>query len=114
MEASYQLVPIEKLKISPLNPRHYIDDAKMKELTESVRKVGILAPLLVRPNGAGEYEIAAGHRRLQAAKNVKLEAAPVLIREMDDTEFLEVLTIENRQREDIHPLDEANGYRTLM
>jgi ParB family chromosome partitioning protein len=109
----YQIILIEKLKPSSLNPRHYINEAKMNELTESIRKVGIRVPLLVRPYD-GYYEIAAGHRRLQAAQAVGLKTVPVLIQEMNDTEFLELLTFENLHHEDIHPLDEANGYRTLI
>jgi ParB family chromosome partitioning protein len=108
-----QTLPIDKLFESPLNPRHTYNEKKMEELIESVRAKGILMPLLVRPNN-GRFEIAAGHRRYRAALKVKLPEIPVIIREMSDIDFLEILTIENLQREDLEPLDEAMGYRTLM
>lgn len=116
MEISYEIIPIKKIYTSPLNARHHVNEKAFRELVESIRKVGILTPLLVRPNApAGDsYEIAAGHRRYNAAKEIDLQSVPAIIREMDDIEFLEILTIENLQREDVHPLDEAQGYRTLM
>lgn len=116
MEISYEIIPIEKIHTSPLNPRHHVNLKAFRELVESIRKVGILTPLLVRPNAsAGDgYEIAASHRHYNAAKEIDLQSIPAIIREMDDIEFLEILTIENLQREDVHPLDEAQGYRTLM
>lgn len=116
MKISYEIIPIKKIHTSPLNPRHHVNEKAFRELVESIRKVGILTPLLVRPNApAGDsYEIAAGHRRYNAAKEIDLQSVPAIIREMNDIEFLEILTIENLQREDVHPLDEAQGYRTLM
>jgi len=108
-----QVLDIKKVFESPLNPRRIFNEKKMKELIESIRTKGILMPLLVRPND-GQFEIAVGHRRYRAAKEVKLLEVPVIIREMNDTDFLEVITIENLQHEDIEPLDEAQGYRTLM
>lgn len=112
MEQS-QILPIGKLFESPLNPRRIYNEKKMEELIESVRAKGILMPLLVRPNNV-RYEIATGHRRYRAAIALKLPELPVIVREMSDTDFLEILTIENLQREDLEPLDEAQGYRTLM
>lgn len=112
MEQS-QVLSIKKLFESPLNPRRTYNEKKMEELVESIRTKGILMPLLVRPND-GRFEIAAGHRRYRAAIKVGLEEAPVIVREMSDIDFLEILTIENLQREDLEPLDEAQGYRTLM
>ncbi len=114
----FQVLDIKKVFESPLNPRRTFNEKKMEELVESIRAKGILMPLLVRPIGAeneyNRFEIAAGHRRYRAATKVKLTEVPVIIREMNDTDFLEVITIENLQREDIEPLDEAQGYRTLM
>ncbi len=109
----FQVLPIGKVFESPLNPRRTFNEKKMEELVESIRSKGILMPLLVRPNN-GRFEIAAGHRRYRAAIKVGLAEIPIIAREMTDPEFLEVLTIENLQREDIEPLDEAQGYRTLM
>ena len=109
----FQIVPIAKVFESPLNPRKHFNQKKMEELVESVRAKGIMMPLLVRPVD-GRFEIAAGHRRYRAAIELKLLEVPLIIREMIDSDFLEVLTIENLQHEDVLPLDEAQGFRTLM
>lgn len=109
----FRLVPLEQLHESPLNPRRHWSEASLQELTESIRQVGVLTPLLVRPNADG-FEIAAGHRRYRAAIAAGVAAVPARIVPMDDAAFLEILTIENLQREDVHPLDEAVGYRQLM
>ena len=107
-------VALTELHESPWNPRRHYDQAKLQELAGSMRKVGVLAPLLLRPRPAGGYEIAAGHRRKRAAALAKLEHVPAIVRNLTDQEFLEILTIENLQREDVHPLDEGEGYRILM
>jgi ParB family chromosome partitioning protein len=109
----FDIVPIQDLYESPLNPRKIYSEKAMAELIESIRTKGILTPLLVRPNN-GRFEIGAGHRRYRAAVQLGVTELPVLVREMSDTDFLELITIENLQREDIHPLDEAQGYRTLI
>jgi ParB family transcriptional regulator, chromosome partitioning protein len=109
----YKLIPLAQLHESPLNPRRHFDEARLAELTESVRVHGILTPLLVRPNSAG-YEIAAGHRRFRAALRAELAEAPAVVREMTDQQFVEVVTIENLQREDVHPIEEAAGYQRLI
>jgi ParB family transcriptional regulator, chromosome partitioning protein len=113
MSQIFQVVSTEKLYESPLNPRKIYTEKGLDELTESIKTKGILTPLLVRPND-GRFEIAAGHRRYRAALRLDLAEIPVLIREMNDNDFLELITIENLQREDVHPLDEAQGYRTLI
>jgi ParB/RepB/Spo0J family partition protein len=110
----YQEVELAQLRESPLNNRKFWDEKKQAELTESVRQKGVLTPLLVRPDGTGLFEIAAGHRRYRAAKAAAVPFVPVIAREMTDAEFLEVLTIENLQREDVHPMDEALGYKELV
>mgnify|MGYP001594862614 FL=1 len=108
-------LPIECLRPSPLNPRRRLDPQAMKELTDSVRAHGILQPLLVRPvDGGKKFEVVFGHRRLAAAKTAKLEDVPCAVRQLTDQEALEIGLIENLQREDVHPLDEADGYRKLM
>jgi ParB/RepB/Spo0J family partition protein len=109
----YQLLPLDKLHESPWNPRKTFEPAALSELADSVAKVGVLSPLLVRPNAKG-YEIGAGHRRYRAAKLAKLDAVPAIVRPMDDTAFLELLVLENDQRVDVHPLEEAAGYQALM
>jgi ParB family chromosome partitioning protein len=109
----FALVPLSKLHESTLNPRRRFDEKALAELTESVRTHGVLTPLLARPNSSG-YEIAAGHRRFRAATAAGLAELPVMIREMSDQQFVEVVTIENLQREDVHPVEEAEGYQRLI
>jgi len=109
----YESLALSELHESSHNPRRHFDAAALAELAESIRGVGILTPLLVRPNAKG-YEIAAGHRRFRAAKAAQLESVPCVVRALTDQQFLEILTIENLQREDVHPLDEAKGYEALM
>lgn len=114
MGTTFHELNISALRESKHNPRQHFNEAQLLELLESIQKVGVLTPLLVRPLAQGEYEIAAGHRRYRAAKRAKLTTVPCIVREMDDQAFMEVLTIENLQREDVHPLDEAKGYEALM
>jgi len=109
----FRMVPLDQLHESQWNTRKHFDDKKFEELLGSVVRVGVLTPLLARPNADG-FEIAAGHRRFKAAKKAGLKELPVRIRLMTDAEFLEIVTIENLQREDLHPLDEALGYQALM
>lgn len=111
-------LPVDLINESPLNPRKTYGD--LSELTESVRTHGILSPVLVRvlhdPLGVDpepRYELVYGHRRHRAAKAAGLETIPALIRELDDRECLEIQVIENLQREDVHPLEEADGYKAL-
>ena len=111
-----QSIPLGYLHESPFNPRKSFDPAKLAELTASVQAKGVQVPLVVRPRkGAGPgYEIGAGHRRYRAAKAANLATVPALVREMDDQEFLEFISFENLERDDLHPLEEADGYRALM
>lgn len=113
MTTSFSQLAIAELHESPLNPRTHYDPAALKELADSIAKVGVLTPLLVRPNATG-YEVAAGHRRLRAARSIGLITLPCLVRDMDDRAFLECLTVENLQRDDLHPLEEARGFQHLM
>jgi ParB/RepB/Spo0J family partition protein len=110
------LIAIEMLVVSKTNPRKAFDSAEMKELEDSIREKGILQPLLVRPlpDGSHLFEIVCGERRYRAAVTVGLEKVPASIREMDDKTMLEVQLIENMQRSDVHPLEEAEGYEQLM
>lgn len=109
-------VSIRLLAPSKTNPRRSVDDAALKQLAESIEAVGILQPLVVRemPNDSPhEYEIVCGHRRYLAAKLAGLKDVPVEVRELTDVQVLEVQLVENLQREDIHPLDEAEGFARL-
>jgi len=102
--------------ISPgrLQPRQEFDQETLAQLAESIKSQGVLQPLLVRPRPGGKYELIAGERRLLAAKLAGLSQVPVLVREVDDRAALEISLIENIQREDLDPLEEAGAYQRLM
>ncbi len=110
------MVPIEKVSANPDQPRRTFDKDQLTDLSNSIREKGIIQPLIVRthPRRSGEYEIVAGERRWRAAQMAKLHQVPVIIREFDDTEVLEVAIIENIQRADLNPVEEAAGYSQLM
>ena len=111
-----QAFPIANMRESRLNPRKTFDDGKLGDLADSILQVGITTPLIGRPHPEeqGAVETAAGHRRLRAAKKAGLEFVPVVIRDYTDEQFFEVITIENLQREDIHPMEEAEGYAAWL
>jgi ParB/RepB/Spo0J family partition protein len=111
--AEFRFVPVAQLHESPFNPRRLFDAARLQELTDSVRAHGVRTPLLVRPNAKG-YEIAAGHRRYRAAKAAGLAEVPAVVQAMEDVEFIELLSFDNLQRQDMTALEEAEGYRLLM
>jgi len=95
-------------------PRTHFKESAVEELAASIRSVGILQPLVVRPLAEGKYELIAGERRLRASRLAGLETVPVLVRSADDRDSLEMALIENVQREDISPLESARAYRKLM
>lgn len=109
-------VPVELLHRGRYQPRRNFDDESMAALVESVKAQGILQPLLVRrhPDISGAYEIVAGERRWRAAQAAQLHEVPVLLRELEDREALEIALVENVQRQDLSPLEEAEGYRRLL
>jgi len=111
-----QTLPLEQLQPDPLNPRGVIDDASLGELVESIRTQGLLTPLLVRGDGSldGLYTIVAGHRRYRAAQLVGLTEIPVVVVDATDVEAREMAIVENLQREDIRPLDEARAFQALL
>ena len=111
-----QMAPIESLKPNPDQPRKIFDQAELSELAESIRDKGVLQPILVRPHPKedGVWQIIAGERRWRAAQLARLTQAPILVREMDDVAVFEVAIIENVQRSDLNPLEEADAYRLLM
>ncbi len=106
---------VERLRPGKYQPRQQFDDDEMRALVESVRQQGILQPILVRPlKGEAEaWEIIAGERRWRAAQVAQLHEVPVVIRDMDDNDALQIALIENIQRQDLNPLEEAEGYRRL-
>ena len=114
--APQRLVPIEKIRPGMLQPRRRFAEAELDALAQSIREKGILQPLLVRPLAAEEadFELVAGERRWRAAQRVGLHEVPVIIRRITDTEALEIALVENLQREDLSPLEEAAAYSRLM
>ncbi|SDE63170.1 ParB/RepB/Spo0J family partition protein [Rhodobacter capsulatus] len=110
------LVPIEKIVPNPDQPRRSFAPEALEELRASIAEKGIIQPLIVRkhPRGEDSFEIVAGERRWRAAQLAKLHELPVIVRDFTDTEVLEVAIIENIQRADLNPLEEAMGYRQLM
>jgi len=111
-----KLIKLVNIKSSPFNSRKTFDAAKMKELTASVEEKGILNPVLARPLNSkpGYFELVCGERRMRAAVAAGLEEIPAVIRTLTDQQVLECMVIENLQREDIHPLEEAEGYEQLL
>src|SRR5580698_8341831 len=110
----YRSVPITALAESPTNPRKRFDAKSLEELAASLKTQGILAPLLVRELEESKYEVVAGARRLRAAKLAELEKLPVRVVKLTDAEAIEAQCVENLQREDIHPLEEALGFKSLL
>lgn len=106
-------IPLNQITESPFNPRRYFSATAMEELTASIKSKGILQPILVRPNADG-YQIVAGARRFRAAGEANLDTIPAVVRELDDCAALEAAVIENLQREDVHPLEEAEGFELLL
>ncbi len=111
-----QDIPIELIRRNPDQPRRHFDETELEELADSIRQRGIISPILVRPapGAPGEYQIVAGERRWRAAQRANLHAVPAIVRALDDGEVAEISIIENVQRADLNPLEEALGYKTLM
>ncbi len=109
-------VPIEQIHPNANQPRRHFTEDALEELSESIRSNGVLQPILVRDHGErpGEYEIVAGERRWRAAQRAQLHQVPVVIREIDDGQALELALVENLQREDLMALEEADAYHHLM
>ena len=111
--AAENTVSIEQIHPNPNQPRTHFNETQLQELSESIRLNGILQPLLVRKDQDG-YEIIAGERRYQAAKIAGLTELPVIVKDVDDQQMLELALIENLQRSDLNPIEEAKGYRQLI
>ena len=117
MNADAQTVttlPIAEVESNSAQPRKYFDDAALAELAESIRLHGIIQPLTVRKLSSGYYQIIAGERRWRAARLAGLKEVPVVVMEADDRKAAELAMIENLQREDLNPIEEAEGYQLLM
>ena len=111
---STQNVPLEQIHLPPTQPRRYFDPQALKELVESIKQHGILQPLLVRPLTKGGYELVAGERRYRAAKEVELASVPVVVRELTDSDAVQLALIENLLREDLNPVEETEGILQLL
>lgn len=111
--ASETKLPIEDIVPNQNQPRIHFNETELRELSESIQEHGVLQPLLVRKHGNG-YEIIAGERRYQASKLAGLEELPVIIKDVDDEQMLALALIENLQRSDLNPVEEAKGYRQLI
>jgi ParB family chromosome partitioning protein len=106
-------IDIARIKPNPNQPRVQFDEDALDELAESIRQRGILQPILLRPQGE-DYLVVAGERRWRAAQRARLHSIPAIVREIDDSATAELALIENIQREDLNPLEEAEGYRQLI
>jgi ParB family chromosome partitioning protein len=106
-------VPVEFLRPNPRNPRRIYSEAELDELAASIRERGIIQPIVVRARGTDSYEIIAGERRWRAAQRASLHDVPIVVLDVSDTEALELAIIENVQRADLNPLEEAAGYQSL-
>ena len=110
---SIKEIDLDQIKPNRFQPRQSFDEQKINELSQSIEKHGILSPILVRETGAGGYELIAGERRLRAAKQAGLQTAPCMVDSAEDQLALELALIENLQREDLNPIEEARGYDRL-
>ena len=109
-----RLVPIDRIEPNPENPRLLFEESALEELAASIREHGVLQPILVRPTGRDQYQLVAGERRWRAARRAGLVTIPALVEELDDDSALEIAVIENLQREDLSPLEEANMYEKMV
>ena len=113
-KSAYQLLPIYKVEPNPDQPRQDFDEEELEDLSESIRIHGIIQPLTVRETGSGYYQIIAGERRWRAARLANLSEVPVVVIEADDRKVMELALIENLQRQDLNPVEEALGYQSLI
>ena len=113
-QSAYRLLPIYKVEPNPDQPRHDFDEEELEALAESIRIHGILQPLTVRETASGYYQIIAGERRWRAARLANLSEVPVVVIEADDKKAMELALIENLQRQDLNPVEEALGYQSLI
>ena len=113
-ESGLRELPIGDIGPNPYQPRTHFDDEAIQELAVSIKATGMLQPILVRRSESGGYELVAGERRLRAAKLAGLAGIPAVIREVGDREMMELSLVENIQRENLNPIEEAKAYNTLV
>ncbi|MEQ1492300.1 MAG: ParB/RepB/Spo0J family partition protein [Terricaulis sp.] len=107
-------LPIELVQRNPQQPRKHFDEAELNDLSSSIKTHGVLQPILVRPIADGKYEIVAGERRWRAAQRAGLHTIPAVVREFNEVEVLEIAIVENVQRMDLNPIEEAQGFQALI
>lgn len=113
-DAALRELNISQIEPNSHQPRGYFDEEALVSLTDSIRELGVLQPVLVRPAGPDRYELIAGERRWRAAKRAGLQSIPAIVRKIDDTGSLEQALVENLHRQDLHPLEEAAAYQQLL
>ena len=113
-KSPYRMLPIYKVEPNPDQPRHDFDEEELQALSESISLHGVIQPLTVRELPSGYYQIIAGERRWRAARIANLKEVPAVIVEADDKKAMELALIENLQRQDLNPMEEALGYQSLM
>jgi ParB family transcriptional regulator, chromosome partitioning protein len=114
-EGDIRKIPLGSIVPNPMQPRQEFSEAELAELAESIRENGLLQPLLVRPapGAEGRYELVAGERRLRSIQQLDWDSVPVVVRDVDDESLLVLALVENLQREELNPLEEAEGYQAL-
>lgn len=113
-DSPYQKLPLHKVEPNPNQPRRDFDEEELQALAESISQHGVIQPLTVRETGSGYYQIIAGERRWRASRMAGLDEIPVVVVEADDKKAMELALIENLQRQDLNPVEEALGYQSLM
>lgn len=108
-----KFIPVSAISPLPGQPRTIFDEAALSELAASIRARGVIQPIIVRPQGGGAYQLVAGERRWRAAQRAQLHEIPAIVRELDDGDAMALALIENLQREDLNPVEEARAYRQL-
>lgn len=111
---SVQLIDVTAIKPHPEQPRRLFDEGALQELADSIATRGVIQPIIVRPSGPERYEIVAGERRWRAAQKAQLHRIPAIVRDFDEAETLEIALIENIQREELNPIEEARAYKKLI
>lgn len=109
-----QEIPLDEIRPNPYQPRKTFDDSTLRELADSIMLNGVIQPVILRQSSVKGYEIIAGERRVRASRLAGKTTIPAIVREFDETAMIEVAILENLQREDLTPLEEAEGYQTLM
>ncbi|MEZ6022735.1 MAG: ParB/RepB/Spo0J family partition protein [Hyphomonadaceae bacterium] len=114
IDAGPRSIPIDLVQRNPSQPRKHFDEGDLTELAGSIRTHGVLQPILVRPIPGGKFEIVAGERRWRAAQRAGLHQIPAVVRELNEVEVLEIAIVENVQRTDLNPIEEAQGFQALI